>query len=411
MAQPDTSIYNMLGRGVKSVADYDNERSQGEMNQLNLLSAREDMAGKQRATRNALALEDAYKGFGADPTQNANLLYQRGQGGAAQGYLKSVAELEAERAKTAGARATASKTTADTQAQQFESYRKVLGTIQSPQEAEAWVTASYNDDIVGPTLQKLGPLEDGLARLRQAAATPEGFRQWQAQAALGIEKVAEMAQKEKDYGLRSANEFMTPDGRGGFVPNQPLINAKRSVAKAGASSVSVNTGQKGYENESKLRNDFKSEPIYKDFQDMKSAHAQIQAGIAQGTPISDTAVATKIMKLLDPGSVVRESELAIAMAAAGKMDRMQNYVQMQISGEKLTPQQRKDFGALADELMGAATQAYNAKRGEYEQFGKTYNLNPAVLGEPAPSGAKSPGKLTTAEQAELDSLRARFKGR
>lgn len=155
--------------------------------------------------------------------------------------------------------------------------------------------------------------------------------------------------------------------------------------KASATSVSVNTGQKGYENESKLRNDFKSEPIYKDFQDMQSAYKQIKAGISQGTPIGDVATATKIMKLLDPGSVVRESELGIAMAAGGRMDRLKNYVQMQLSGEKLTPQQRKEFGSLADELYKAAAQSYNSKRSEYEQMGKRYQLDPSVLGAPASS--------------------------
>jgi hypothetical protein len=153
--------------------------------------------------------------------------------------------------------------------------------------------------------------------------------------------------------------------------------------KAGASSVSINTGQKGYENESKLRNDFKSEPIYKDFQDMDQAYKQIKAGLSAKTPIGDVAAATKIMKLLDPGSVVRESELAIAMAAAGKLDRLQNYVQMKISGESLTPKQRVDFEALAGELHAAASQAYNAKRMEYEKTGNRYGLDPSVLGSPS----------------------------
>jgi hypothetical protein len=158
---------------------------------------------------------------------------------------------------------------------------------------------------------------------------------------------------------------------------------KLEQQRAGASRVEVNTGQKGYENESKLRNDFKSEPIYKDYADMKSAYAQIQAGIKQGTPIADTAVATKIMKLLDPGSVVRESELGIAMAAAGKMDRLRNFVHMQMSGEKLTPQQRIDFGNLATELMRAAEQTYNMKRNEYGKMGERYGLDINVLGAPS----------------------------
>ena len=173
------------------------------------------------------------------------------------------------------------------------------------------------------------------------------------------------------------------------------LEGKGKVAAQGASRLSVNTGQKGYENESKLRNDFKSEPIYKDFQDMDQAYKQIKAGLSAKTPIGDVAAATKIMKLLDPGSVVRESELAIAMAAAGKLDRLQNYVQMKISGESLTPKQRVDFEALAGELHGAASQAYNAKRMEYENTGKRYGLDPTVLGPPSamvPRPLKPAGK-------------------
>lgn len=180
-----------------------------------------------------------------------------------------------------------------------------------------------------------------------------------------------------------------------------------SQKKAGASSVSVNTGQKGYENESKLRNDFKSEPIYKDFQDMQAAHKQIKAGIAQGTPIGDVATATKIMKLLDPGSVVRESELGIAMAAGGRMDRLQNYVQMQISGEKLTPKMREDFGKLADELYAASAQAYNKKRGEYETMGQRYQLDPSVLG--APAKVDSVGRGGMPSMSAIDAELARRK--
>ena len=91
------------------------------------------------------------------------------------------------------------------------------------------------------------------------------------------------------------------------------------------------------------------------------------------------------MKLLDPGSVVRESELGIAMAAAGRMDRLNNYFSNMMTGQKLTPQQRDDFKALSNELYAAAGDAYNKKRKEYEEFGTAYgfkNLSTA-LGTPA----------------------------
>jgi hypothetical protein len=184
------------------------------------------------------------------------------------------------------------------------------------------------------------------------------------------------------------------------------------LRRSGATNVNVKvpvdmtSGQKGFENEMSLGKAFKSEPIYKDFSDMQAAFGQVVSSLSAGTPIGDVAGATKIMKLLDPGSVVRESELAIAMAASGRMDRLQNYFSNMMSGQKLTPTQRDDFKALANELYAAAGQAYNQKRGEYEGFGQAYgfkNLNTA-LGAPAkipslmrnaPIGGASAGGGTT----------------
>ena len=123
-------------------------------------------------------------------------------------------------------------------------------------------------------------------------------------------------------------------------------------------------------NKMSAKKTFMSEPIYKDFNDMKSSYGQVISALDQGTPIGDVAGATKVMKLLDPGSVVRESELGLAMASAGRMDRLKNYFTLWASGQKLTPTQRDDFKQLSTELYSAAAQAYNQKRGEYITFGQ-----------------------------------------
>jgi hypothetical protein len=166
--------------------------------------------------------------------------------------------------------------------------------------------------------------------------------------------------------------------------------------------VDMTGGQKGFENEMKLGSAFKGEPIYKEFNDMKSAFGQVVSSLSQGTPIGDVAGATKIMKLLDPGSVVRESELGIAMAAAGRLDRLQNYFNNMISGQILTPTQREDFKKLSTELYAAAADGYNKKRGEYEQFGQSYGFKnlgtalgpaadvPSIMRPPAAGGAARP---------------------
>jgi len=194
-------------------------------------------------------------------------------------------------------------------------------------------------------------------------------------------------------------EALSPDIRAvEYLTGQPLAGTgPAGTSKVGeyrqqiATKVDVKPvidmtgGQAGFTNEMALGSKFKAEPIYKDFNDMKAAYGQVVSSLKQGTPIGDVAGATKVMKLLDPGSVVRESELGIAMAAAGRMDRLQNYFNNLMTGEKLTPTQRDDFERLSNELYAAAGQAYNQKRAEYEQFGGAYgfkNLG-AALGAPA----------------------------
>lgn len=170
-----------------------------------------------------------------------------------------------------------------------------------------------------------------------------------------------------------------------FLKEQANLKAPRTSV-----TVPVNLGQKGFDNTLKLRGDFRSEPIYKAHQEVQSAYSQIQQSLKQASPAGDLAGATKIMKLLDPGSVVRESELGMAMAATGALDRVQNYAQTVIKGTKLTPSQRKDFQTLADALYGESVKQYNAKRAEYKGIVDRNQLNEAdVLGteSPAPAGA------------------------
>lgn len=154
------------------------------------------------------------------------------------------------------------------------------------------------------------------------------------------------------------------------------------MKSAGAIKI-MNEGQSGFDNELKVKNAFSGEPVYKGFQEMKSAYNQITDSIKQESPAGDLAAATKFMKLLDPGSVVRESELYMAMQASGALDRFVNYANMRISGEKLTPDQRKDFQSLADKLYQASINAYNEKRNEYAGIAQAYGLDPSrSVGKP-----------------------------
>lgn len=139
----------------------------------------------------------------------------------------------------------------------------------------------------------------------------------------------------------------------------------------------MNTGQKGLDNTLKLRGDFRSEPIYKDFQAIDSAYRQINKGLDAGTAAGDLAASTKLMKLLDPTSVVRESELVMAMQATGKLDQLYNYANKIATGQFLSPKQKEEFRALSKEFYNSAGEQYNLKRQEYADIAKRNELNVA----------------------------------
>jgi hypothetical protein len=150
-------------------------------------------------------------------------------------------------------------------------------------------------------------------------------------------------------------------------------------------SSAANLAQKDFSNSLSLRKEFNNEPVYKGHQEIKSAWNTINVGLKQANPAGDLAAATKFMKLLDPTSVVRESELLLAMKATGALDKLYNYAQMRANGTLLTPKQRTEFGTLANEFYQTATNQYNSKYGEYADIAKRNNLNPLDIGKPESS--------------------------
>jgi hypothetical protein len=197
--------------------------------------------------------------------------------------------------------------------------------------------------------------------------------------AQGGQKIAsEVRQAMQLLGINKPIEQLNPQ-------ELQAINAKTvQLKQAGANNMNINMGQHGFDNALKLRSDFRAEPIYKGFEETKAAKLQIDQAAKMATPAGDLAAATKIMKILDPGSVVRESELGMAMAATGVEDKVKNYANMVITGQKLTPAQRKDFVDLSDKLYNAAAGQFNQKRGEYAGIAERNKLDvEAAVGAPA----------------------------
>jgi hypothetical protein len=196
-------------------------------------------------------------------------------------------------------------------------------------------------------------------------------------------KFIELTTPKTEAAPSSVKEYQFAQSQG-YQGSFQEFQLQQRAAGAPKTVLDMTGGQKGFDNEMSLKKSFSAEPVYKAFGEMQSAYGQITDSLKAASPAGDLAAATKFMKLLDPGSVVRESELGMAMAASGALDRARNYAELRLSGKKLTPDQRKDFQDLSDKLFTTATTAYNAKRGEFEQMGAAYGLDASrALGAPA----------------------------
>lgn len=406
---PAQNLFAQYLRPVKSVADYtadmdqqdyrraqmENAQRQNALAALQFDSQQDEIAQKRRMQN---ALQAVYANPANSSPQALESALMRDPLTAERGMQAQKARLDNAKAETdiAEGKARAGKAQGETMDGAIKRYRSGLDFIDTPQGAARWLAAQYNDPTLAQHMQSFGPLEEAV---KEIPANPQEFADWRRRNALGMEtfiksqqeqaKIAETVRdNDRTFKLKASNELIGLDGR----PNQTLIGAKQGIARAGASSVSINTGQKGLDNEFKLRGEFKQEPVYKAHQEMQSAYAQIRQSLQQQSPAGDLAGATKIMKLLDPNSVVRESELGMAMAATGLLDRVLNYADTVLKGTKLTPKQRADFQNLADKLIAESNSAFNSKRSEYERLGSDYGLNAGrALGPaaetPKPAGA------------------------
>ena len=126
----------------------------------------------------------------------------------------------------------------------------------------------------------------------------------------------------------------------------------------------IGSGRKStFEASNNLRDDFFRES--KQFVTVRDAYARIIASAKDPSAAGDLALIFNFMKVLDPGSTVREGEFATAEQAAGVPTRILNLYNKILSGEKLGTVQRQDF-------MKRSRMLYDAQHGSHKQLIKIY---------------------------------------
>lgn len=124
----------------------------------------------------------------------------------------------------------------------------------------------------------------------------------------------------------------------------------------------------------KLRDEFNTQS--KDFISVGDSYNTVKAAANDPSAAGDLSMIFAYMKMLDPTSVVREQEFANAQNAAGVPDRIRNQWNKVLNGERLNPDQRKDFITQARKVYEIRKQRNQAVVKRYTEIAKRNNVNP-----------------------------------
>ena len=136
------------------------------------------------------------------------------------------------------------------------------------------------------------------------------------------------------------------------------------------------------------------------YTELATTYSNIESSALAKSGPGDVALITGFMKMLDPGSVVRETEFATARDTAGLYERLRNSLAKAESGVFLQDSQRKEFTNLAKQYLDSAQKKAGQDKTALGVVVKNYRLNPDnVFGpETAAAPAPSPNSVTVGGQ-------------
>jgi len=200
-------------------------------------------------------------------------------------------------------------------------------------------------------------------------------------------------------GINEQKDAVSPLGKiaqdvsSGIIPKSVLDSAI-AVDKAAADG-GLTLPQKISE-EARLRGEYS-----KRTEDLSAAERNfsiIETSAADNSGAGDIALVTSFMKMLDPGSVVRETEFATAANTGGLLAKLKSAVTKIEDGKFLSPEQRTDFQRLAGKYLEAANAQEQGVQSSYQAIIDNYGLNPVnVFGARAATAAAPSGAPAAAE--------------
>lgn len=129
---------------------------------------------------------------------------------------------------------------------------------------------------------------------------------------------------------------------------------------------------------SKLRNEVQGLPSYKNIAQAAPVYKSMLEAAGRDTRAADVNMIYGMAKIMDPGSVVRESEMTVAQAIATLPQQLQATVQSQLtSAGRLTPEVREAIMQEAHSRIGAYQSMFEQDAGMYRGIAQRSRMNEA----------------------------------
>lgn len=200
-------------------------------------------------------------------------------------------------------------------------------------------------------------------------------------------------------------------GRGQLdLAQQRLDMAQQLAAAKQASKVNSLTGGAEPKTIMQIKNDF--DQMSKNYIGAREGWNKVATAVNNPSPVGDISLIFGYMKTIDPTSTVREGEFATAQNSGGVPERVVNMYNRAKNGERLTPEQRKDFATQAYNSYKTYEDSYKKNKEYTETLSKAFRIDPTLTtvnyeatAAPNPSlgsGGNIGNKIARAQQAMND---------
>jgi hypothetical protein len=251
-----------------------------------------------------------------------------------------------------------------------------------------------------PLVQKIGQMQYGAMQPKQpeigavspADFTPESLAEYQRTGNFGVLKMRD--QPDKPPTTSGGMQWDATQKRFVAIPGYEeqqgrIAAARRPDVVIKPTDERLVRGQQ-FSNENTLRDEYTAQTA--NFRVITDAYKKIMTTADTGA--GDMSLLYQYVKLLDPGSVVRESEFATAAASGSFGDQIQGAAQRIATGKRLTPELKAQFRNEAQNIFDQQQSSANQTAEQYRRLAIDYGLDPMRV---VPGSAKS-----YATEAEAD---------